>query len=230
MNKAAFTDEELRQAALQVHEAMMAALTPVAEHEFSFEFHRKMSTLLRKMKLHCGIKAAAKSVAAVFLALLIGGGALLTFNTDVRAAFFSWIREIYENSAFYQFVGEKGPEVLPYIRPTWIPEGYVEIDAVGNEYQQTVVYQNDADKNELIMLTYSIANEKTILRLNSEALFEHKEVFVNEYKADLFIADDKTETNELIWLDTDSGILYAISSYEEMDVILHIAESIYLSE
>ena len=48
MNKVAFAEDELRQAALQVHEAMMAALTPFEEHEFSFEFHRKMSVLRRK--------------------------------------------------------------------------------------------------------------------------------------------------------------------------------------
>ena len=49
MNRTTFTDTELRQAALQVHEAMMAALTPVAEHDFSFDFHRKMATLRHKI-------------------------------------------------------------------------------------------------------------------------------------------------------------------------------------
>lgn len=229
MNKAVFTEEELRQAALQVHEAMMAALTPVAEHEFSFEFHRKMSALLRKMKLHHGIKTAARSVAAIFLALLIGGGALLTFNTDVRAAFFSWVREVYENSAFYQFVGEKEAEVLPHIRPSWLPEGYTEVDVVGNERQQIIAYRNTVNSSELLIFTYSKAADGKQLSLYSDG-FNHSTITVGEYTADVYIPYDATETNELIWLDIDSGIVYGISAYEEIDVILHIAESIYLTE
>lgn len=229
MNKAAFTEDELRQAALQVHEAMMAALTPVNEHEFSFEFHRKMSTLLRKMKLHRGIKAAARSVAAVFLALLIGGGALLTFNTDVRAAFFSWVRDVYENSVFYQFAGEEEPNVLPYIRPLWVPEGYVEVDVVGNEYQQTVVYQNVEDTSKAFTFAYSRTAENKNLWLYSEG-FAHEEVNVNNFAADLYTPYDTSETNELLWSDENSGIIYKVSAYEAANIMLHIAESIYLIE
>ncbi len=229
MNKAAFTEDELRQAALQVHEAMMAVLTPVTEHNFSFEFRRKMSNLLLKMKLHHGIKAAARSVAAVFLALLIGGSALLTFNTDVRAAFFSWVREIYENSVFYQFVGEKEPDVLPYIRPMWLPEGYVEVDVVGNEYQQTVVYQNVEDTSKAFTFTYSRNAESKELWLYSEG-FAHEEVTVNNFAADLYTPYDTSETNELLWVDENSGIIYKVSAYETANIMLHIAESIYLIE
>lgn len=227
MNKAAFTEDELRQAALQVHEAMMAALTPVAEHEFSFEFHRKMSALLRKMKLHHGIKATARSVAAVFLALLIGGGALLTFNTDVRAAFVSWVREVYENSAFYQFVGEKEPDTLPYIRPAWLPEGYVEVTAVGDDYKQTVVYQNN-DGTPLYFAYRRIRNDKSTF-LYSDG-FSHSSVNVGKHEADLYIPDDPSETNELVWIDEENNIIYSISSYEKDTVILHIAESICFAE
>ncbi|MDD6189623.1 MAG: DUF4367 domain-containing protein [Clostridiales bacterium] len=230
MNNAAFTEDELRQAALQVHEAIMAALTPVAEHEFSFAFHRKMSILQRRMKLRSGLKTVAKSVAAVFLALLIGGAALLTFSSDTRAAFFSWERDIYENSAFYTFTGDKEPEVLPYCRPAWLPEGYAEINAVGNDYQQLVIYQKGEDKNDVILFSYDRISENKILHIQSDSGLEHKEIIVNGFKADLYIPNDNTETNELLWLDDDSGILYGISSYEEIPVILHIAESIYLEE
>lgn len=230
MNKAAFTEDELRQAALQVHEAMMAVLTPVTEHEFSFEFHRKMSNLLRKMELHHGIKAAARSVAAIFLALLIGGGALLTFNTDVRAAFFEWVREVYENSAFYQFVGEKEPEVLPYIRPTWMPEGYVEIDAVGNETRQTVIYQNSNDKNGIILFNYNRIHENKQLGLTTESGLVHKDVSVNGYEADIYIPNDDTKAKEILWLDDDLSIVYSISSYADEEIILCIAESVCLVE
>lgn len=223
MNKAAFTEDELRQAALQVHEAMMAALTPVTEHDFSFEFHRRMSILLHKMKLHHGIKAAAKSVAAVFLALLIGGGALLTFNTDVRAAFFEWVREVYENSAFYQFVGEKEPDVLPHIRPMWLPEGYVEITSVGDDYKQTIVYQDD-DGASLYFFYSRIRDDKSLF-LYSDG-FSHSSVNVGKHEADLYIPDDPSETNELVWIDEEDNIMYSISSYEQETVILDIAESI----
>ena len=229
MNKVTFTDEELTRAAKLLQSSMLSSLPTDVYHEFSFEFHRKMAALRRKMKLRSALKTAAKSVAAIFLALLIGGGALLTFDTDTRAAFFSWVREVYENSAFYQFVGDEEAEALPYCRPAWLPEGYVEVDTINNGQTQTIIYRHAENMGDDIIFTYSFADNGTHLHLYSDG-FTYHPIQVGKHDADLYIPYDTAETNELLWLDDENGIMYGISSTEETSVILHIAESVYLTE
>ncbi len=230
MNEYTFTEDELRQAALQVHEAMMAALAPVEEHEFSFEFHRKMAVLRRKMKLQHGIREAAKSVAVIFLALLIGGSILMTLNQDVRATFFAWAQRVYENSVFYQYVDKEQADALPYIRPAWIPEGYVEVAAVGDDYMQMVVYQKGNDVSEAIVFIYSRGYENKHEKVQFQSGFDHKTVNVNDFCADLYVPYDDTVDKELVWFDDLNNIAYRISYSGTDNVILLMAKSVCQEE
>ncbi|MBR6521540.1 MAG: DUF4367 domain-containing protein [Oscillospiraceae bacterium] len=230
MNKAAFTEDELRRAALQVHEAMMAALEPIEEHEFSFEFHRKMAILRRKMKLRHGIRKAAKSVAAIFLAMLIGGSVLLTANQNVRATFLAWAQRIYEQSVFYQYVDEENAGDLPHIRPAWIPKGYVEVIAAGDNYTQSVMYQKEDDMSDIIVFVYSRSYENKHTNLQSDSGFDHKIVNINGYQADLYVPHNDTVEKELVWFDDINNIAYGISYFGADKDILRMAKSIYKKE
>lgn len=53
-------------------------------------------------------------------------------------------------------------------------------------------------------------------------------VLVNGIIADFYAASSDSESNNLLWIDTEAGVFCAIDSNLSKDVILHIAESIYL--
>lgn len=229
MKRVEITDEELIRAARLLHATMVAAIPEDYHHEFSPEFHRKMNILRRKVRLRSALRTAAKSAAAVFLALLIGGGALLTFDADTRAAFFSWVREVYENSVFYQFAGEEEAEVLPDYRLAWVPEGYAETNVVGSDRQKTVIYQNGDNTEDIIYFSYSLIVDYKNMLMHSTGL-RHEETIVNGYMADLYIPYDETIAKELVWIDDESGIVYRIDYYGETSHMLQMAESVYLEE
>lgn len=67
------TEDMLRNAAAEVREAMLDSLPPQEDmnHVFSRRFERKMNRLIQKQK---GGHQTLQRIAAVFLALLLGGG------------------------------------------------------------------------------------------------------------------------------------------------------------
>lgn len=62
-----------------------------------------------------------------------------------------------------------------------------------------------------------------------EAAPTSEKCFVNGNAADYYPAGN-SETNDLIWIDEDQGIVFAINSTVEKEAILHIAESVSLSD
>lgn len=59
-----------------------------------------------------------------------------------------------------------------------------------------------------------------------ETEYVHKSVDGNEIQADFYQALDPGETNNLIWIDENVGIVFEINGFLDEAVILHIAQSI----
>lgn len=88
------SDERLREAARQAEEKLLASLPKPEDCEatFSPEYKRKMKKLARRTD-HPVIYWVQKAVACILLTILIGGGGVLTFSTEARAAFVGWIMD-----------------------------------------------------------------------------------------------------------------------------------------
>lgn len=82
------SEERLREAARQAEKNLLASLPEPEDCEatFSPEFERKMKKLVRRTD-HPIRYWAQKAVACILLTILIGGGSVLAFSTEARAAF-----------------------------------------------------------------------------------------------------------------------------------------------
>lgn len=218
-----FTEEDLRQAAAAFREARLASL-PAPEdcaEDLSPRFYRNMRPLLRRMR-HPVLYQAMRQAAACFLAVLVLGGGWLTVDTNARASFFQWVREVYETQIAYRFTGLPTEGETGVYRPAWVPEGYQE--AVSSD--DIVIYYNE--ENRILSFQYNVMQEGTAIYVvdADKATLTHVEI--NGIPGELYLSTDPALANGLIWLDESTGMAFSISGFLEESDILHMAESVYL--
>ncbi|MED9903332.1 MAG: DUF4367 domain-containing protein [Lachnospiraceae bacterium] len=121
------------------------------EYEFSRKFERKMKRLIKK-EAHPWIgvvKTIMKRVAVFFIGVI---GITLIFTMSVEAyrlKFFETIKTIFEDSFMFSYFTESDINKMAHREPTYIPDGYQEIDRTENENYLSVIYEND--KGEMLL-------------------------------------------------------------------------------
>ena len=193
------------------------------EATFSPEYKRKMKKLARRTD-HPVIYWVQKAVACILLTILIGGGGILTFSTEARAAFVGWVREVYENWFVYRFEGENSDAIGDtQYRPTWLPEGYSQTLVPELNDQVNVLYTNE-DGN---MIIFAYANSSSSLALYAQGdASKSTKVMVKDIPADLYLEEDDTHSNCLVWENSQNSIIYWIIANLPEDTIIQIAESV----
>lgn len=233
MNQIVLSDEALKQAAASVRRAMLDSLPSPeeCEHEFSPAFRDKMKKLIAKYDLRRSFRKTVQRAAMFALAVLIGVSGWLTVDAQAREAFFSWVREVYEEHVVYRFFGEPAAEGLPAYRITWLPEGYKEVDVYSDEERYNVFYQNGDDIMSAFVFEYFFVQDSSLMELHfDEASYIHKAIDLKDTTADFYLALNPDETNDLVWIDKDSNIAFSLNGFIEESVMLHIAESIILTD
>ena len=239
MSEYVLTDAALRQAAAQVRDAMLSAQpSPSAcEHEFSPAFEEKMARLTVRVRRRERRRRLTRQVAAVFLALLLGSGAWLALDTEARAGFVSWVREIYEDSVIYRsyISHDELSEPLPLYEIGWLPEGYEKTKEDYNDTMYSAVYKNPEDvKNGLktsFVFNYSYMFDGGYTKLAAdEDSYLIETLTINGMTAHFYQALDPSDTNNLIWIDEENSILFELNSHLEKTVIFAIAESVKLAK
>lgn len=226
-----FRDKELVRAAGLVRESMLSVL-PEPEacvHEFSPEFEAKMDRLFAKERVQHTLHTIRRWAAAVILLILFTAGAVLAVDTEAHASFFEWVRKVYENSVIYEFFGGAQDEGLPTYELGWVPEGYEAVDVYRDKTTYSAIYMKADDPEAVFAFDYSLRHEGDIYEvLYDESQYEWENVEINGIQADLYRSLDGTETNDLIWVDEDKGVVLAISGYLTVEDILHIAGEMFL--
>lgn len=231
MSQIVLSDEVLKQAAVSVRRAMLNALpTPgECEHEFSPAFQAKMKKLIAQFNLRRTVRKTMQRVAAFFLAALVGISAWLAVDAEARAAVFSWMREVYEEHIVYRFFGEPTTDTLPAYRITWLPEGYEEIDVYDGDEAYNAFYQKGDDITSAFVFEYFFMQDGFYTEMQiDETSYIHKIVDINGVQADFYQALNPEETNNLIWIDENTSIVFKFNGFPEETVIVHIAKSILL--
>lgn len=227
-----FGEDELRQAAHMVGQAILDALPDPTEcrHIFSPEFQTQMAPLLTRSKRMEVRRRWIGRAAAVLVAAAVGTASWLTVDTRAQSALFQWVREVYENSIVYHFFNDShAAQGLSVYRPSWIPEGYQQTDVMVTDTVHTVVYQKGQDPQDGFLLDYYRYSEDSYLELWwGETEYECVELQVNGMPAQFYRSLDRTQTNDLVWLDEAAQILFTLNGKLDQDVMLHIAESIKL--
>ena len=233
MNDVSFSEEALKQAAASVRRSMLDSMPPPSQcaHEFSPEFQAKIQRLISRERRRGSIRKAMKRVAMFFLVVLVSAGVWLTVDAEARGAFFSWVRETYENSIVYRFFGEPTATELPAYRITWLPEGYETVDVYDEGEMFSAHYQKGNDAYSGFLFEYFFAQDNRYIEWQiDETEYAHKSVAVNGIQADFYQALDPSETNNLIWIDENVGIVFEINGFLDEAVMLHIAQSIILTK
>lgn len=103
-----FEDDELRQAARFVTQAMVDAVPPssACQHVFSPAFQANIARLIAREKWMDVRQRWAKRIAVALFTLMVGAASWLSIDADARAAFIHWVREVYESSIIYRFFND----------------------------------------------------------------------------------------------------------------------------
>ena len=225
------TDSQLIQATAIVRNAMLMALdqAEIPTHNFSSEFELRIQALRKQENHRQAIHKVMHRCVAAILAFVLGTGIFLTVNVEARAAVIAWIKEVFEDRIEYWFTGDSKNE-FPEYDLTWVPDDMECIYDETTEHSRSVVYMNRNDPQQGFTFSYTRMQEGsgTIMALNET---EHSitPVDINGMDGDLYLSKDPEITHSLIWFDEDQQITFNITSYMDSDVILHIAESVKLS-
>ena len=219
------SDERLREAARRAEESILASLPEPEDCEavFSARFERKMRKLIRRTA-HPIRYRVMKAAACFLLVVLIGGGGVLTFNTEARAAFLGWVREVYSFYFEYHYTGSQKELSQDTIYcPTWVRDGYDLIEKLKAGTHFVAIYRNEQE--EAIIFNCSANDESLIFRIKREDA-QISPVTVNGTSADLYLDQDENNINYLVWKDEDAELIFWIMSPLETDELVKIAESV----
>lgn len=177
-------------------------------------------------------RAWLKGCIAACLALILSASVVLATNTQARAAFVSWIREVYEDQIVYRFGGEPMSEELPQYHISWIPEGYEVVDVFYDGDHYDALYQQGDNVMNAFVFDYFFAQDNALVGfwLCDDEDYRYKTISVNGMQADFYEALLPQETNNLIWIDERANIVFSLNGFLEESVMVQIAESVVLAE
>lgn len=215
------TDERLKKAVEEAENALVKSLENdfYCEHEFSDEFLFKMNELINGVKPQRKKNSVLKSIASVLIILLITGSVLLFSETELGASCSSWIKTQYDKIMSYHIaeVKEENSEDIVVYEPRWIPEGYKESSRIKGDDIRIILFADSA--GNVIRFMYTKKGSITI----EQDDFEYVERKVRDCYAELYISEDDSDSNKLVWIDEEDMVMFCISGFLEEDEIIKMA-------
>ncbi|MBQ6206874.1 MAG: DUF4367 domain-containing protein [Oscillospiraceae bacterium] len=229
MSEFSFSENDLRNAARAVRESMLASLPESSEIEceFSEGFLNKMDALIALDKRRQRVRLIARRAAMIVLTILVTLGAWLAVDTEARAGFVQWIKEVSRNHTIYHFFGNQPDEKLPQYALGWLPEGFTLAETDTNETGHIEIYKNKSTGYEVFFMYRSAQSgfvPMIVYDYGNETLQET--VHVHDVTADYYPADENSSENTLVWIDEKQDIWFELSSGLSKEAILRMAESI----
>lgn len=227
MNQSERFDALLRAALLEAQRLDWAGVLegPLPEPAYSRRYLRRREALLQnpfpvlRPLRQRALRAAVWMLVAAGIAL---GG--LWLNPSTRA----WVEQVifhrYPEVDEYRFSGD--PEDvgdLGNIRPSYVPDGFVETEAVelmGNWY---ITYQNEA--GFYIDLYVIAATDGSSLLFDNEHS-TRSDITVNGMRGQLYTATSPEFSNRLILSDENRHCVYSLSSTIGTDILIQMAKSL----
>lgn len=165
-----------------------------------------------------------RSAAACFLlAVFLTGSAILTFSVEARAAFFGWVREQYENIYEYFFEGEVIATDPARYELGWLPDNCIFVTSYEIAGGEVYIYTDD--KNTLIQFTYSSGEDNEKLFVDGIG-YAAKQIVINGNTADIFVSEDGTYADGIVWTDAATNTLFFISGHFDEDTLVQMAENV----
>lgn len=223
-----FSDEELRRAARLVGAAMGGfCIAPEdEEYEFSTGFRTKMAALIKKQRLKTSAADALKGVTSTAAVLALCAGFWLGTDASARADFQQWIMTRYERISEYRFFENSAEHrTLPTVKFGWLPEGFAEerVDDIGG-VNGHLVYLFTKDEEAIVFTCQIMQSGTKHIIFDEDAVSEKTEV--NGLPADYYQSLIDGDSNVLVWIDNDNGVIYDLNACLDKETMIKIAESI----
>lgn len=164
--------------------------------------------------------------AAVFLVvcgMTLAG--VMAFSPAARTAMVRWVVERSGDGIRYTYSGEQSPETLPQYEITALPEGFVETERDVLPGRVDVIYENPS--GDVIWLSYVFMRQRALTSFDTTDANAF-DVTVNQLPGIFFEARTPGNLNTLRWIDPDLNMHFIVDGCFDLDVLLHIAESISL--
>ena len=216
MSRADFTEEQLKAAVIAYAEALYAPEPEgVPEHVFSERYEerkRQNIELARKLDAKRRRRAAARkalrSVAAVFVILVISFAMIMTFSQTARAAVLNWFTETYNKIVYIRFNHVEDDHAVLICEPGALPEGFERTDVIHSGFYFKKTYRNN-ETGEYIKFEYYKPTEKQLAKMAKNGENAEKYLIFDYYEAYYTEASGK---KKLCWYDPDRNLAYFVES------------------
>lgn len=193
MEKMKVTDELLRDAFLKLSDELLSEWEkiPDTHHKPSQQFKKKMKKLIGKTKNRELCKEFIKigKVAAAFF-IVIGAvlfGSTLTAKADPHL-YFKKMEVILNDAFMYVYDSESQNNTLTFYEPTYVPEGYEEVDRMMDNTSINIRYKNS--QGESIVWDQMLVLNTTVMGVDSEYDAEIETQYAGE-NVKMYIYKDK---------------------------------------
>lgn len=223
------TDEMLRSSAARSSELFAHTIAsdynPVQQYEPSDLFEKKIRKLFHRAK-HPYFYKAIQRIASIFLAAILIGSMYLAIDTEARAKFLGWVKEIYAHYLVYHYEGDAVNVANISYHPTWLPDGYTKVYENESKTTSIIIY---ADDMERMLKLYYAHNSSEIDWFVDMSHCEVTSTTISNVSAELLIASDSSTASSIIWVDENHTVFY-LSAFLSEDDLIKVAESIQPSK
>ena len=220
------TDEMLRAALEEVDNAILAALPDpsACEHPFSKRFEHRMRKVRRRAK-HPTAYRVLRQVACILLAILILFSSVMVLSPEARAAVVNWLRNQFNVFSQYFFVGDtsQSNEEPSLYELGWLPDGYSYLTMHASDTKNTVIYLSDSGK--MIQFSYLRGIDSGPLYLDHQE-YTQRSVNIGSNTADVYLSNSPDKSNDIVWSNSEEGMLFYISAEENEDVLIKLAKGV----
>ncbi len=217
-------EERLRNALLEMQEYQVS-LYPVPTKEDSrlpLGFRIKMDRLIEKHDHP--VWFYVRRAAVIMLFVLGVSGILFGFGENVRADIIKWISEHFtENEYRYQKETETGVDVSRYTLEEKVPEGYRLVKRKEETERVSELYTGESGEQIIFTAMSSTLNKEFYLMFDKNV--ECETVYVNDIKAELYLAESADDNIVIVWQGND-GALFSITGFLDKDVLIDLAGAV----
>lgn len=167
-----------------------------------------------------------RTAAGLLLVLSLTAGAVLWASPAARV----WAAELArmlmvwtDVSADFLFHGGDAAETdLSCWRPTWLPEGYEEVEVWDPGGIYKITYEN-AEGQSLTLRCIS-PNTSAVSMDNEHS--DYSEITINGSKAYLLVSNAEGWQSSLIWTNEENSVMFILRGYISAEDLIHVGESV----
>jgi|GEM_PF-1446499 len=168
-----------------------------------------------------------KTAAVILLILTVSFGAVMAFNSDVRAAVMRWVFEHFQTHDTYRFVGEPSGQSIGQWYPTYLPDEYTEVERIDLDGYVIVRFENGS--GDKIELNYQEITAGGLFHLDNEQM-NRVEITADGVTFITYQSTEEYKSNLVLWEDEASQVMFLLSSFESCETLIRIAESMVATD